>query len=151
MEQVLTAQHDQSGIHHAEPGMDSSGKQAEPRRLGQLSGGQDLAQAFALGLVVTGDQDLIRARHRVQFLPNLSHVAAEAFDRLDAQVAGRLDRGPRQGRDGDTGKLQQLLDNPRQGEQSHRVGDPLQVVLSGLVQIVRFGQHDPASRGQVIR
>ena len=55
--------------------------------------GQDLAQAMALGLVMAGDQDPVRRGRLVQFVAQAADIAAEALDRLDAQVAGRFHGG----------------------------------------------------------
>ena len=108
--------------------------------LRQLPVGQHFAQALALGLVVAGDQHVIVRRHGVQFVADPADLAAEALDRFDVQMTGRLDRGAGQGGHLDAGKTQQLLKDALHGEQPGHVGDALQVVLALLVQFLHFDQ-----------
>jgi len=150
VEQLLTAKDDGPDLHHAEAGVDAAGDEAQPVRLRQLPRGQHVTQALALGLVMTGDEDAVAGRRRVQLVAYPADVAAEALDRLDAQVTGRLDRRPRQRRQRDAREAQHLLEDALHRKQTNGIGDALQVVLARLVEVVRLGQDNPASGGEVV-
>src|SRR5437588_495304 len=85
------------------------------------------------------------SRRRVQLVAHPGHVAAEALDRLDAQVATGLDRGAGQGRHLHAREADQLPENALHREQSLRVADPLEVVPALFVQLLRFHQDRPGA------
>src|SRR5262245_20893555 len=102
----------------------------ESSRLHQIAGRQHVAEAFTFRFVVASDQHLIRGRRGVQLIADFPHFPAETLDGFDAQVARRLLRGRWKGRDVDAGKLERLLKDTGNGEQTAHVADALQVMFA---------------------
>src|SRR5207249_1015932 len=97
-----------------------------------------------------GDEDVVGRRQGVQLVADLADVAAEALDRLDAQVAGGFDGRAGQGRQLDVRELQELLEGPRDREQPGQVGDAFEVVFALFVQVVGLDQHGPRTGRQIV-
>ena len=76
-EQLVIAEHDHAGLHHAEAGMDFADDQPQPIRLRQLSGRQHFSQPLGFSLVVASDQHAVFRRGAVEFVAHLADLAAE--------------------------------------------------------------------------
>ena len=109
VEELVIAEHGDACVHHAETGAHPARHQPEPVGLGKLARGQDFVQAFALGLIVTGNHHAVAGHRAVELVAQLGDVAAEALDRLDPQMTGCLDRRRGQSGDANVGKAQKLL------------------------------------------
>ncbi len=99
---------------------------------------------------MTGDGDAIAARDAFQLTPQLGDVAAEALDRLDAQMTGRLHRRDRQGGNPDAGKAQQLLNGAGDCKESARLGEAVQVMLALFLKIIRLDKSGPSIGRQMV-
>ena len=93
MEQLVIAKHhdvpagrDALDPDQAEPRMHLPDDEAQPLGLGELSGGEHVAEAFLLRFVVAGDEHQIAGRRRVQLILQLGDVAAETLDRFKRQM-----------------------------------------------------------------
>ena len=141
----MIADDQRSGVDQVEARPDPADGQDQPVRLGELGVGENLAQAFDLGGVMTGDQDAVAGRRAVQLGLHLRQVAGEPLDALDPQVAGRFQgiRGERG--EGDGGEADQSLEAGLDAEEPARILDPAEIVASFLAQVVRFQQGDPGS------
>ena len=99
---------------------------------------------------MAGDDNAIVARDAFKFAPQLGHIAAEALDRLDAQMTGRLHGCDRQRGDANARKAEQLLKRARDREQAHGLGEAVQVMLALFLKIIRLDKSGPSIGWQMI-
>jgi len=123
--------------------MDPADHQPQTIRLRQPAGSQHFAEPFAFGLVVTGDQYLVRFRNAVQFILDLGDIAAETLDRFDAQMANRLHAGAGNRGQTNTRKARELSNRPCDGKEPSSIRHPLKIMLSLFMQVFRLHQHGP--------
>src|SRR5439155_22011087 len=64
-------------------------------------------------------------------------------------MASRLHGRDRQSGDADAGKAEYLLKRPSHREQADGLGNPIEIVLALVLQIIRFDEGGPGMRGQV--
>ena len=148
-EKLLIAEDDQAFRHQAEAVRHVA--DAQFHAPAQCAAGlrQQLGQPRALAFVVAGDQHLlVAADHRFQLGKRFGPRTGEPFDRLDAQMAGRVvavagNRGDRQRR-----KLCQPLHRVRDAEQSPRILHPVQIGLPLFDDVGQLAQRNPSSRRQ---
>ena len=85
---------------------------------------------------------------RVELLPHFGNIAAEAFDRLGLQPAGRFQRRDRQAGRRDRGKLVHLA----QGFADRMKGlgplEPVQIVPPLFFQLARLDEQEPTAGGR---
>src|SRR5262249_7350293 len=138
MEQLLSAQHDEPRVDESERRSHPSRDKPEPVGLGELPGGEHLAEALALGLIETGNQHAVTGLNVIQLIANAGHLAAESFHRLDAQMTGRLNGRRRHPRQTHAWKPDELLQGPLAGEQAARVGDAFEIVLGWFEEAIQL-------------
>ena len=119
--------------------------------LGELARLQHLAEPLLLRVVVAGDQHQIVGGGLVELVAQLGDVAAEALDRLDAQMTRRLAAGAGQGADVDAGEADRAAET-RSGPRKSPVtsGHAFEIVFALFVQIGRLDQDRPGLRRQII-
>ena len=98
-EQLVIADDQRPGVDQVEARPDPADGQVQPAVADEVRVGEDLAQPLDLGGVVAGDQDAVAGGGRLQLGLDLAQLAREPLDRLDPEVAGRLQRRGGEGRE----------------------------------------------------
>ena len=150
VEQFVAAEHHDAGLDEAKAGAHGAGHESQPIALRELAGGEHVGEALALRFVVAGDEHAVLPADGVEFVAHAVDVAAEALDRLDAQMADGLDARPRKRRHRHVGPREHLSNRPLDREQPFDVDDGFQVELALLLQLGRLDQNHPRPRRQML-
>ena len=124
--------------------------QVQPLRLGQLGVGKTSPRRSTSAGVVAGDQNVFAGGRAVELGLDLGELAREPLDALDPQVAGRLQRVGRQGRDRDRGQTDQSLEAAFDGEEPADVFEAAQILPALLTEVGGLEQGDPGPFGKII-
>src|SRR5690606_9211655 len=120
--------------------MQMSDRVMEPALLCEFRFAKQFVQSLCFSFGFTNDINVLAAANGVEFVAHAADVAAEAFDRLNLQMACLVERTSRDrfGRDGR--KFVELGQDGRDAMEILRPVEPLQVVLSFFLKLARLDQ-----------